>query len=161
MVSPRYLVAAYIAATAVSAHAQCSGNRLNLDTDILTLVQGKMLCGRAVKPGYPGDAADRWQEEHVAGGVLIDFKLGPGHAVDPRKPVGSWTTAVASRTDPATITHVYGPTVAFTWVVYGPAINSPGTSVYSFCTAGASPVEHVRAYVLPISGTGCSGSYPP
>jgi hypothetical protein len=139
-------LAAGLAVIATSALAQpvCTGNALSMDQINAIIGPGNTVCGRP-GAGYPGGAgsADRWQEEHVAGGQLWDYKRGPGHAVDPRKQVGTWSTAAASRTQ-GTISHIYGPTVAFTWVMYGPTSNSPGASVYSFCSGGA---EHVRAFV--------------
>ena len=127
------------------------------EMQIIDLVEDNTVCGRP-GPSYPGDPADRWQEEHLANGQLWDYKRGPGDAVDPRTQVGTWNTEIGSRTAPATITHVYSPTVAFTWTVVGPppGDNVAGTSVYSFCTTMGA--EHALAFVIPGSG-GCS-SYP-
>lgn len=154
-----FLGAALIGCAASSALGACTGTVLNL-TDLTTLLTGNTVCGR---PGasYPGDAADRWQEEHVSGGTLFDYKRGPGHPVDPRTQVGTWlVSATTIRSQPAAVKHTYSPTTVFNWIVFGPTTNVPGTSVYSFCTAGAAPVEHVRAFVIG-SGAGCGGTYPP
>lgn len=148
-------------AEAWGADAACvaSGSKVRLtQAQINTLVLGNVVCGR---PGasYPGNASDKWQEEHLTGTDLYDYKQGPGNAVDPRERVGRWTTtASGSRTTPDTITHAYSPTLVFTWAVFGPVPNVPGTSVYSFCTAPAG-AEHVRAYVI-TSSSGCGGNYP-
>jgi len=122
---------------------------------ITALLTGKLLCGRPGS-GHTGAASDRWQEEHLANGDLFDYKLGPGHPVDPREKVGNWF-AGGSRTT-ATVTHAYGPTTAYAWRIFGPAVNNPG-SVYSFCTPTGS-VQQVRAFVI-TSATGCGGTFPP
>jgi hypothetical protein len=137
----------------------CSGTPL--DRAQLTTIFGggnKLVCGRAVKPGYPGNASDLWQEEHLGGpanGDLWDYKLGPGHAVDPRKKVGVW---FISRGATPLLVHEYSSTVQFEWLVFGPTSNTPGTSVYSFCTNTSAPVEQARAFVRN-TGSACS-SYP-
>lgn len=151
---------ALLGAAASPAMAQCTGTPLN-SGQLLTIFGGgdKLVCGRAVKPGYPGDANDRWQEEHLGGpanGDLFDYKLGPGHAVDPRKKVGVW---LISRGQTPLLVHEYGGSLQFQWLVYGPTSNTAGTSVYSFCTNAATPVEQARAYVLVNGSSGCS-AYP-
>ncbi len=152
-------LAAILATASASALSQgCTGTALT-QVQLNDLLTGHTVCGRAVKPGYPGSASDKFQEEHRSGGQLWDWKLGDGPSVDPRKRVGDWSTAPASRNVPiATVTHIYSPTVTSTWAVYGPSTNSPGTSVYSFCTTATTPVEHVRAFVR-TGATGCA-SYP-
>ncbi len=151
------LLAAVMSAASFPALAQCTGTPLTI-AQINALVTANTVCGRPAA-GYPGSASDRWQEEHLAGSQLWDYKLGPSDLVDPRTQVGTWSTGAASRTDPDTISHVYGATVGFTWVMFGPTTNVPNSSVYSFCTTGTTKVEHVRAFVV-ASGSGCS-SYPP
>lgn len=154
-------------AVAPPAHAQCQGPTLNAG-QITALVLNKLVCGRAVVPGYPGSPADRFQEEHLGtsvGGAIVDFKLGLNHPVDPRKVMGQWstTTTQVDNVPRGTITHNYGP-VSFTWLVYGPSpqSNPPASATWSFCTATAAPVEHVRAHVVAInSSVGCNGVYPP
>lgn len=148
------------AAAAAPVLAQgCTGTALTV-AQINALVTDNTVCGRPIKPGYPGSVDDRFQEAHVSGGDLFDYKLGPNHAVDQRKKVGTWRTRTdASRLDPNTIEHIYSPAVGFTWVMFGPATNLPG-SVYSFCTTGLSKVEHVRAYIIAGTNVPCGGSYP-
>ncbi len=156
---------ALLGAAVSPAMAQCTGTPLS-SGQITGLVLSNLVCGRAVKPGYPGSASDRFQEEHIGtsvGGAIWDFKMGSGHPVDPRKLMGQWSTGSNSFNNATvgTITHNYGA-ISFTWLVFGPTSNTPGASTYSFCTAGASPVEHVRAFVVPINaGSGCGGAYPP
>jgi len=155
----KHLVAAVVglATLPFTAHAQdCAGTPLNVN-QISTLLAGKLLCGRP-GTGFVGNASDRWQEEHVVGGDLFDFKRGPGHPVDPRVKVGTWFVG-GSRAAP-TVTHAYGPTTAYAWRIFGPTTNNPGVSVYQFCNP-TRPVQQVRAYVRTISPTGCGGVFPP
>ena len=147
-----------IPAQAQSCSAGTRLNRTQLDA-LLTATTTVLVCGRP-DTGYTGDAADRWQEEHNNGGAsgaataLFDFKLGGG-IVDPRVQVGTWLNSGTGAN--ATVTHTYGSN-SYTWSVHGPNTNTPGTSVYFFCT-GASPV--VKAFVRPNVTTGCAGSFPP
>ena len=134
--------------------AQCASAPLN-QNEIRNLVSGKTVCGRP-GPGYPGGATspDRWQEEHQGAnnGPLVDYKLGDGHPIDPRKQVGTWDTVGGS---PARIQHAYtgGPT--FQWTVHN------NTTHYSFCTA-QNGAEHVRATVKAGTNVGCTaGDFPP
>lgn len=134
--------------------AQCTnGTRLNQGQLNALLASNALVCGRP-GPAYPGEPSDRWQEEHRVGGELWDYKLGPGHPIDPRKKVGQWSIAGTGAN--ATVTHTYGST-SYTWSVHGPNTNTPSTSVYDFCSGGS---VFARAYVLN-SSSGCGGSYPP
>lgn len=155
----RTLLAVCLASAAIPAAAQCTGTPLN-GSQLSGIFGGgdKLICGRPGS-GYPGAASDRWQEEHLGGAVngdLFDYKLGPGHAIDPRKKVGVWF--ISRTASPQSLVHDYGAAFQYQWLVYGPTSNSPGVSVYSFCTAAGA--EHVRAHVR-TSSTGCGGSYPP
>ena len=116
----------------VLAQAACPAGTVQFDAvgkTITMAVTGSTMC--AVRGG------DRWQEFHQAGGVLIDYKLGPGDAVDPSEQVGTWSTNDASSTG----THNYGSGGAFTWRVCRPAAGvSPLTLV---STGGAGTVANV------------------
>lgn len=83
--------------------------------DLMSFVRGTTFC---VARG-----AERWQEFHATSGELIDYKLGPGHPVDPTKTVGTWTVtgmqavvpadvraARARRVEGGVVTHTYGQT---------------------------------------------------
>lgn len=146
---------AFLTISIGDAMAQCaSGTALNQNA-IRSLVGGNTVCGR---PGasYPGGAgsSDRWQEEHQGAnsGPLVDYKLGDGHPIDPRKQVGTWDTVGAAT---ARIEHAYtgGPT--YQWTVHN------NTTYYSFCTA-AGGAEHVRAKIKAGTNVGCAaGDFPP
>lgn len=131
---------------------QFQGNG-NAPGTLRNLLQGNTVCGRP-GPSYPGSVNDRWQEEHQGGpssGDLWDYKLGNGNTVDGRKQVGTW--AINNQI----ISHAYTVGPPFLWTVYGPQTNTPGVSVYSFCT-GTS--EFARAYVKAGINVGCGSSYP-
>ena len=150
-------VAAALCASSLPANAQTacavSAGVVQLsNAQITSLLTGQTVCG-VPGPGYAGSPADRWQEEHLANGDLFDYKRGPGHPVDPREKVGTWSVAqgfVGARG----VSHRYAA-IQFIWTVFGPATNVPGTSVYSFCSGAA---EHVRATVI-ATGSGCA-SFP-
>jgi hypothetical protein len=91
-------------------------------TALSTLITGNTVC--AVR------GSERWQEQHLVGGDLWDYKLGPGHAIDPSKKVGTWSVDTTA----STVTYLYtgGPT--FTYTLHN---NAPG--VYSFCV-GVAPI---------------------
>lgn len=149
------------------AHAACAtstgiiqfkGNGNSAGT-LRNLLQGNTVCGR---PGtsYSGAPSDRWQEEHQGGptsGELWDFKLGNGPSVDPRKQVGTWAITTTVSADD-TITHSYTGGQPFSWTVFGPQVNTVGTSVYYFCS-GTS--EFARAYVRSGINVGCGNTFPP
>lgn len=68
------------------------------------------------------------QELHQSGGNLVDYKLGPGHAIDPSTSVGSWSISGS------TVTYSYG-----TGGTYNNAVWDNGDGTYSFC----NPAETV------------------
>jgi hypothetical protein len=120
---------------------------------LTSLLTGSLVCARP-GTGYPGDAGDRWQEQHRAGGQLWDYKRGVGNAIDPEKQVGTYAFSGSGLS--SSVTHTYGST-AYSWKVY--LHTSPNT--YSFCVGFS---EHARAFVIAgagSSGNGCGGSFPP
>lgn len=117
------------------------------------LLTGSLLCARP-GPGYTGDPADRWQEQHRSGGLLFDFKRGVGHPVDPEKQVGTYSFTGTGQA--SLVTHNYGGAITFSWRVFLQA--APNT--YSFCNT--TNTEVVRALVIAnagVSGSGCA-SFP-
>src|SRR5262245_15046253 len=73
------------------AAAQCAANTRVTGSALSTTLSNRLVCGQ--RAGAPANANNRWQEQHLGsgGGQLVDFKLGPGHPVDPREQVGSWS----------------------------------------------------------------------
>ena len=106
------------------AAAVCSGSALD-QTQLSTAFSGKTVCAQR--------AGDRWQEYHQVGGALIDWKMGPGHAVDPSKQVGTWSAMSSG------LAYNYGSGGNYTYQVFD---NNNGT--YSFCN-GAEMLVTVRS----------------
>jgi hypothetical protein len=147
-----------VIAAPVQAQSACAASVGTVElsaAQITAVLTNRTVCG---VPGsaYPGSPGDRFQEEHLANGDLFDYKLGPGHPVDPREKVGTWSVTQGGGLGggAAGVRHTYAA-VQFNWKMFGPAVNVPGTSVYSFCNGTA---EHVRATVI-ASGSGCA-SFP-
>ena len=57
---------------------------------------------------------ERWQEYHNSNGQLVDYKLGPGNAVDPSEQVGTWS---ATNGDAAVASYNYGAGGTYAFVV--------------------------------------------
>ena len=106
------------------AQAACTGSPSLNQTQLDALLADNTIC--AVRN------ADRWQELHVRGGDLIDFKRGPGHAVDPSESVGRWSIVGTGAN--ARVFYNYGAGGgSFTFQVF-----AVGGNAYSFCAAGAA-----------------------
>ena len=136
------VVAGEAMAALCDAPSRVNGNALT------TLLTNSLVCGRPAA-GYGGSSSDRWQEEHISGGNLFDYKKGPVDPVDPRKQVGSWSIAANQ------VTHSYTPGGAsYTWTVHLISGNT-----YSFCT-GTGGSEVVRAFIAPNGGSGCGSTFP-
>jgi len=71
--------------------------------------------------------SERWQELHQIGGALIDFKLGPGHPVDPSETVGSWS--IGGTATVAAVVYNYGSSGG----TYTYQVHPNGGNSYSFC----------------------------
>lgn len=76
-----------------------------------TLLQNKTVCAAL--------APDRWQEYHAPGGALFDWKRGPGHPVDPREQVGTWsiTSVTVGGNTRELVTHSYTGGSSYTYRV--------------------------------------------
>ncbi|MBP6726165.1 MAG: hypothetical protein KA132_02970 [Thauera sp.] len=107
------------------AAAVCSGTALDA-AQLSAAFSGNTVCAQR--------AGDRWQEYHQVGGALIDWKMGPGHGVDPSKHVGTWS---ATNTGMA---YDYGSGGRYTYQVFD---NSNAN--YSFCKDGAEMAVTVRS----------------
>lgn len=81
--------------------------------------------------------SDSWQELHQSGGALIDYKLGPGHPVDPSEQVGSWSIAGTGAN--ATVVYNYGSGGTYTYKVY-----QNGGNNYSFCVGATELLATVK-----------------
>ena len=136
----KFVVVAAMAGSLVSgqAIAACSpGTRLNA-TNISAILGGNTVC-------VPTTTIPTmtWQELHVGTststtGALIDFKRGPGHAVDPSETVGTWTVT-GTGVGNSTVTHNYGAGGSYTYTVH-----SIGGTIYGFCGAGPEIVARIK-----------------
>jgi len=123
------------------------------ETQLPTAISGKLICGQ--RAGAPADANNRWQEEHVvAGGQLFDYKLGPGHPVDPRKLVGTWS--ITGNGANTRVEYRYG-SGSTTSGPYPHSVHDAGGGTYEFCT-GPGGTLVARAVIQAIGGA-CS-AYP-
>jgi hypothetical protein len=104
------------------ATAACTANTRVTGGALDTLIIGNTVCATR--------GAEKWQEQHRAGGALWDYKKGATDKVDPTKQVGTWGIA----RNEVTYSYTGGP--SYTYSVHGPA-GGP----YSFCTGGAEIVS--------------------
>ena len=131
----KFVLVAAIAGSLVSgqAIAACTGGtRLNAAA-ISALLGGNTVCVPSVT--IP---TMTWQELHVGapGGALIDYKRGPGHAVDPSQTVGTWSVTANAGGNQASVVHTYsGAGGTYTYSVHGSGV--VGT-IHSFCVGSTA-----------------------
>ncbi len=125
-------VAMALASFAGQANAACASPSVRV-VNLNTLLRGNTAC---VPTSIGG--VKTWQELHVNGGDLIDYKRGPGHKIDPSEKVGTWL-AVNSTTPNAVVTYNYTGGQSYTYQVWR---NSSGT--YSFCAPGKEVVARIK-----------------
>lgn len=130
----RLIITSIVLLAGISGEAMavdCTNNQV-VDTAITTAVSSKTVCA-----SIPG--GDKWQEYHQtpagAANNLIDYKKGPSHAVDPTKPVGTWSTSENGSN--SVVTYNYGPGGSYSYKVY---LNS---GQYTFCGVGSAPTLDV------------------
>lgn len=109
---------------------------------VIQLVGGNTMCASR--------GSDSWQEYHQGtgnSGDLIDYKLGPGHRIDPTKKVGTWSALNGAN---SSVTHTYGST-SYTWLV----CDAGGGSYTLVSTGNAGTVTGVtmRTGQVPCAGT--------
>ena len=136
-----FVLVAAMAGSLVSGHALAAcdtGSRLAAAA-IRTLLGNNTVC----VPASPSPNMT-WQELHVGttSGALIDYKRGPGHAVDPSETVGSWTvngTGVGN----STVTHAYsGGGGTYIYTVHGTGVADTN---HSFCGGPTEIVARVKS----------------
>ena len=88
-----------------------------------------LLSGRTVCVGSTGN----WeaQEIHSPDGLLIDYKRGPSHPVDPTRPIGNWNVAGAGTNTKVFYSYTAGG--SFSYTVH------TGPGGFSFCN-GATEI---------------------
>ena len=133
--------------------AQCDGVGTRLDETALSkLLTDHTVCA---VPGnsHQGSPGDRWQEEHLAGGALWDYRQGnctPGISgcTNPREQVGTWS--ITGSGDNAAVSYAHNGGGSYTRSVY------QHMGHYSFCEGS---LEYARATVTG-PGNGCA-TFPP
>lgn len=126
------------ALVSLDAAAQCDPNtRIN---QLQTVLPGQTVCATR--------GSDRWQEEHrtvtggeLFGGELWDYKMGPGHTIDPSTKLGDWSIGGSANRQ---ITYTYDafvpptePPPSYTFEVH----ETVTEGIYNFC--GLSGTQNV------------------
>lgn len=145
----KFVLVAVMAGSLVSgqAFAVCTGSTRLDAAPLKALLGGNTVCvPTATIPTMT------WQELHVGTststtGALIDYKRGPGHAVDPSETVGTWTVTANSAGNNASVVHAYSGGGSYTYSVYGSGLVG---SIHSFCVGTTAIDAMVKA-----GGTGC------
>lgn len=109
--------------------------RVNTKAAMSALLTGNTVC---VPPDIPPPPTMDAQELHQSGGALIDYKRGPGHAVDPTKQIGTWSVT-GSDGRGVFVTYDYGGGKIYTYAVWK---NLDGTN--SFCSANPEVKARVK-----------------
>lgn len=142
-----FFVAATSGAMAGAAGA-CPGTRLN-STQIASTFNEKLLC--ASRPTATSNL-NRWAEEHITGGQLIEHAKGSNNNVDPRRVAGTWA-AVKNTGNNDLIRYNYGTGGTYDWSVWEQKVtgpSGPATSVFHFCdSAGTTKVASGTLLALP------------
>ena len=102
-----------------------SGTQLNTVAAVQAVLANKMVCAAV--------GADQWQEWHNGGanGPVMDYKMGPGHPVDPSSAVGTYRVVdLAANPTISRTQRGVGAAVAYT---YG-----ANTYTYGVCQTGAT-----------------------
>lgn len=110
---------------------------LSLSGQAMAACTGAPMAEAALRPVLTGNTVcairgnDSWQELHVLGGDLIDYKRGPTDTSDPSEKVGTWSIAGNGQ-----ITYNYGPGSSYRF-----AVRSNGGASYSFCGIGTPDID--------------------
>lgn len=115
MIKIAAILAVLVSGGALAQSCPCTNANRVTGAALDTLVSGKTVCA-----SFGGE---RWQEFHQGTGSLIDYKLGPGHAVDPSTSVGSWSRSGN------TLVYNYGSGGLFSYEVCTATPGGP----YAFC----------------------------
>lgn len=111
-----WMSVAVIGALPMSSWAECTPATRLTGRALQDLVSGNTLCASR--------NADRWQQQHHPDGTLWDYKMGPGHPVDPSKQVGTW------RIQGNQITYTYTGGQSYTYSIHKV---TGATARYDFC----------------------------
>lgn len=118
-----------------SAQATCSCTGADQVTTVSTTLSGNTVCVANGSGGWEG------QEQHKTDGQLWDYKLGPGHAIDPSEQIGTWTVSGNN------VTHSYSGGQSYTYTM----CRVGATASYGFCGTGGT----IMASIKPGTSAGC------
>ena len=132
----------------LSAQTACScpggtGTRLNI-SQLNAIFPGNTIC---VSNGAGGWDA---QEQHLGGGVLQDYKLGPSSVVDKTAQVGTWSTANNGASG-AQVTYAYG-SQTYTYGVCSTGTTAVNGQAVGFCPMGSGTATPATLKVGTASG---------
>ena len=127
------LAMAGLPSAAMAACGQPS-TRVGSSAELSALLTGKTVCVPSSKPGWTWE----WQELHQAPNILVDYKKGQGHVIDPSTPVGTWT--IAGTGGRAVVTHDYGGGQSYTYTVW-----NNGNGTHSFCSANPEIIATIKS----------------
>lgn len=135
----RLMVTSLVLLAGISGEAMavdCSPSTRITNAALATLIQGKTVCATL--------SAEKWQEYHSglsgAANNLIDYKKGPGHAVDPTGPVGMWSTTAGGSN--SRVIYNYGTGGTYSYEVHGSSTFTDGAT-YTFCGDSPAPTLDV------------------
>jgi hypothetical protein len=128
-----------------TAQTDCTGSEIS---NISTFINNKLVCGNSLLN------SDRWQEEHVASGQLIERAKGPNDPVDPRHVVGTWGVenrgggeGSGSCSSYQVICYTYNSDGKYCFRLF----NNGGTSsIFKYCSDSCSPTEIAIGKISPI-----------
>jgi hypothetical protein len=137
------IVSAIALACVTEAATAACGDPQIMDAALTNLLSGNTVCV-SKSGGWEN------QEEHMAGGALVDFKKGPSDPVDPTKQVGTWSVTGTGTGTMVNYTYsdASGSSGPFSFTVH-----SANNSNLSFCDA--SNTEIVAATLKNGTGAGC------
>ena len=99
-----------------------------IPTTLMSLLDGKTVC--AVR------GTDKWQEMHISGGELDDYKLGTD-PMDPTQKVGDWSVDGSGSSTMVHYHYLDGSTYSFT-------VHTSDNTHYSFCAGAGDPLVDIH-----------------
>ena len=127
------LLAALLALTG-TAQAQnncpCNGGVGTQLTSVTSPTLGAALAGKMVCAAVGNERWQEWHNGNAISGVVVDYKRGPGHAVDPSEQVGTYRiTRTGQASSTVVVNYTYGTNN------YPYRVCRVDTNTYAFCGA--------------------------
>ena len=151
------IILLFIPSEVFAACSASAGANQVIGSNLTDLLSGKTVCvggcTETIKVDGVPTEVDIWcsQELHAAGGILSDYKKGPGDPVDPPTDLGTW--AVTNQGANTIVTYEYTTFVPHDTQIFKVWDNgSTANPRYSFCRQDGTPV--VDANII-TSSSGC------